>query len=375
MKKVLSFLFISTLFLLCSCSDDTPKLDDRISSTSTIGQYDDKELHLVFNLLDSLNSTFVSQSCIGHSSRGFWGKAGRIFVSKLADQAGKKCGTYAGRWAGAAVGSLGGPGTACVGYLAGSYLGGTIGYIVVSAAAEAAYDCAGLAMIAPGHMYLRFNTNINLSCCVFTLDTLSHYSRTYTNDIYKPIEDVIISKPTLNMASYLTYDSIGFIHNSIMCSINKNQEDYRSINGEPNVAELYDDVVVCLKNCGYDVEIFEMDATLRDSMIECAKWFGLLAYNGYYKEGMSIDEYIDAQCAYMKNKCLLTDDEISLYRNFDVKIVEKCNELSLDEIDRYADELNSLIIATDVSPELRVEMALAAQAAINSALCWNQGMD
>lgn len=305
---------------------------------------------------------------MGHSSRS---RFGLKLVSKLADEAGQKCGTIAGRWAGSAIGSFGGPGTACLGYLAGGYVGGLVGYVGASAIADRIFDCAGLSMVLPDEMLFKYNSQINVSVCIAALDT-TFYSLC-SDDIDKPVDDVIISGPIIedNAINYLPYDSIGFHHNSIMYSINHNRDTY-ILNGEPNIEKIYDDIISYLKGGGYDVGAFEIDATVRNSMIECIKWFGYLAYNEYYKKGISINEYVDAQCKYMQTTCLLTTDEILLYKNFDVEIVKKCDELSIEEIDNYAIELNNLIMTADVSPELRVDMALAAQAAINSALCWNQ---
>lgn len=91
-----------------------------------------------------------------------------------------------------------------------------------------------------------------------------------------------------------------------------------------------------------------------------------------FQEGSCVEDLIDVQCEYLKNKCLLTDDEVELYKEFTCRVAVLCSDMSEEEIHDYANELNTIIQESNLPQEIKEEIAASALTTINSALCWQQ---
>lgn len=372
MKTTVYFAIISFIFLFSSCAEDPQfKIQgDTDYSVELLSKYNESELTMVYSALDSLNQSLIRKNRV---SRGF----SKLFMVRLADQAGRRGGQWIGPRAGAAIGSLGGPGTACVGYLAGDLIGGFLGDVVASAFVDCMLDCHGYTMVAPNAMMFKADYGIKVAAFIERAMLDSMYMD--QNNNIMPLDFIgntgdnggtVSNNPSLMISQYALHDSLGYYHNSFMVSVNHNKNTY-ILNGKPNIDKLYDDVLLSLMASGYDINSFKNDPELRHLMIEMLQSFGELGYRGV-AEGMSLEQYVEAQCDYLQSNCLLTDEEISIYKNFDVKVVEACSTLSEEDIHEYSTALNDLLNNAEISHELRINLAIGAQAAVNSALCWNQ---
>lgn len=372
MKTTVFFAIVSFILLFSSCAEG-PELTLQGDTNYSIQQqpkYDVSELNKVYSALDSLNRSITCKSNVSRGVR-------RMFMVKLADQAGRRGGQWIGRTAGASLGSLGGPGTACVGYLAGNLIGGFVGDVVSSAFVDCLLDCYGYTMVAPNSMLFKADYGIQVATFIERAMLDSVFMNQNVNimplDFVENIGDIdgIDNSGTVsNTPMIVVHDSLGYYHNSFMVSVNHNKNAY-IFNGKPNIDRLYDDVLLRLMESGYDVSQFKNNFELRSLMIEMIQTFGELGFRGV-AEDMSLTQYVEDQCVYLQSNCLLTDEEISIYKNFDVKIVETCSTLSEEDIHNYSTELNELLDNAEISHELRVNLAIGAQAALNSALCWNQ---
>ncbi len=377
MKTTVFFVIASLSLLFLSCAEE-PQAKLQSETNYSIGQgtkYDISELDMVYSALDSLNRSVTCKSKSSRSVR-------RLFMVKLADQAGRRGGQWIGRATGASIGSLGGPGTACVGYLAGNVIGGFVGDVVSSALVECILDSYGYAIVAPNTMLFKADYSIQVSSFIERAISDSVYMARYTNimplDYVENIGDVdeidnggtISILPSMISQYVVVHDSLGYYHNSFMVSVNQNKDMY-ILNGKPDINRLYDDVLLRLMERGYDISVFMNNFELRNFMIEMIQTFGELGYRGVAEE-MPLNQYVEAQCEYLRSNCRLTDEEISIYKSFDVKIVETCSTLSEDDIYNYSTALNELLDNAEISHELRINLAIGAQAAVNSALCWNQ---
>lgn len=375
MKKVLFLSVLFFAFITISCSEE-PAMDNKTYETNLDCNL--QKLNVVFNSLDSLNAKYPSQISRGVPKRK---RICRDYLD-LADEAGGVCGRYVGRWIGTAIGSAtAGPAGACIGYVWGWKAGQVAGYIGASAAAKKYFDCAGLAEIVRPGMFPRYNSKINVSR-FFRHYIDEEYVRLYMTDSMFPedtsitllSDDLIHSGDVGELLQVLPVseemiikcDSIGYYHNWLMAYFEDNAGQYVK-NSEPDLEKIYDYIVAFLTEAGFDDDgIFE-NMDLRNKIISIYSNLGLMALNSN-----TVDDYLNLQYLYMSGDCQISQDDIELYKNFDVKIIKKCNELSLDEIESYAEELNKIISNADVSSQLRVDLAFSAQAAINTAICWHE---
>ena len=83
------------------------------------------------------------------------------------------------------------------------------------------------------------------------------------------------------------------------------------------------------------------------------------------------DEFINEQCNYLKTNCYLQETEINLYRDYSVKLYNKCSTLDDIQIENYSKDLNILIDNSNVSQSQKEELSRTADLTINSALYWN----
>ena len=63
--------------------------------------------------------------------------------------------------------------------------------------------------------------------------------------------------------------------------------------------------------------------------------------------------------------------EVDLYRDYNVKLYNKCSTLSDSQIENYSKDLNILIDNSHVSQNQKEKLSQTADLTINSALYWN----
>lgn len=337
MKNLLFLPFALILLVVTSCSnEDEPVVASE--ATTSIESVSNVAFDNFMLSVDSLNTAYTFPV-----SRGFWGECGKT----LADQAGRAGGRVLGRWLGSAIGAAAAnPALACIGYLGGQYVGGIVGYAAASAAADVLLCSAGYPSTPSGGMKLIVDYNIRPSALI------------NTNPISRGVE--IDSR----------CDSIGYYHNYVMVKINQNKDKYIS-NGNLDMDLLYDDVIRFFKEVGVYSDPLANNDLVKVEMKKTSKDLALLTLqNAQNRE--SEEQLINLQCDYLKRRCMATPEELSVYKDFTLSVAKKCSELSELEIHRYANDLNSVIFKSQLSPTLKEEVAISAMTTINSSLCWQQ---
>lgn len=336
--KNLFFLPFALMLLVCtSCSnDDIPSAStEQPTSIETVCNVDFDNFMLS---VDSLNATYVTSA-----SRGFWGECGKT----LADQAGRAGGRFLGRWLGTAIGAAtANPALACIGYVGGQYVGGIVGYAAASAAADLLLCSAGYPSASSGNMQLIVDYNI------------------------RPSELAEVNPTSRSAEIDSRCDSIGYYHNYVMLRVNQNKTKYIS-NGSLDMNILYDDIIIFFKEVGVYAEPLANNDLVKAEIKKSSEDLALLTLQNIQNAGTE-EQLIDLQCNYLKNRCLVSSEELYVYKDFTLSVAKKCSELSEAEIHRYANDLNVLIAESQLSPELKEEVAMSAMTTINSSLCWQQ---
>lgn len=273
----LSFIFF---LFLCSISLSSCSPDSQYATSSPMLNVvqEDSAMNELLDSIDALNAKYPSIQ-----TRGAFLSGGLV---GLADAAGWAAGGAVGRWAGGAAGSIGGPATAVLG----AFVGGRVG----------PYVCTFLASGAA-----------NFAC--------SRLSSRATLNEAKEFQLVsIISNE----------DSIGFYHNYMMTELNKNREKYVSSDSiDYNL--IYEDIVKYLYEIGkYDEAL--KNPIVKNNIINHVK--SICDISEKYKLNPNSDEFISAQCNYLRNKCFLQEEEVKSYRDFNIKLYKKCSALSDDQL-------------------------------------------
>ncbi len=387
MKKVLILLVILSGFIICSCSDDNSILSENVNQPQSIQNNNVRNLKKVFNDLETLNSAYSHKA-----SRGWQPNYPKICRDKvdLADMLGEKCGNYLGRWAGTAIGSsTAGPLGACIGHVWGWRIGGVIGHIGASAVVKKYFNCAGLAMKVP-NAELLFNNDIRVASAITEwaeLELAAPDNNEKVDDdrviddgkfvgLYSFTPDDIINDGIHNESGWgymplilndiEACDSLGYYHNEVMITFEKDDVNYIK-DGQPDIDKIYNYIAWYMRDKNMDTYALTENIMFKNkalSFYEDVINLAMMEYN-------SFDEYVEVQCTYMKNMGL-SDEEILMYKEFDVEVARTCMDLTDIEIKNYAIQLNDILMNADVTSTQRVDLARGAQAAINSVLFWNQ---
>jgi lipoprotein len=335
MKKLIIISAIFSIVTLGSCTNEEPAIDnvhtDITNQTSDISSF---ECFMVS--VDSVNTKYV-----GDSSRGFLSSIAKT----AADKGGRLAGQFAGRWIGGSIGAAAGnPATACIGYLAGQKVGGIVGYALASAIAD----------MMMSEYAIRTNT-------IQDLELKADYN-------IKPSE--MISLKSRSAEDDLQCDSIGYYHNYVMVQVSKNRQRYY-IDGSLDINLLYDDIIKFFKEVGVYSEFYADNKDIKRELLERVNQLALISYQ-CDKKSTTNEELVNLHCQYLKEKCLLTDEELRVHRDLTLSIANTCTRLSENEIHAYATELNNVIKESDLSQEAKIEVAVSASTTINCALCWQQ---
>jgi hypothetical protein len=84
------------------------------------------------------------------------------------------------------------------------------------------------------------------------------------------------------------------------------------------------------------------------------------------------EAYINRQANILTTECLLDNETINQFREFDADLAISCAQLSTLELSSYSQDLNTVISTADLTIEDKTEFALSAQIVINSTLCWRE---
>lgn len=278
----------------------------------------------VSELIDSINHLNIKYPSMV-SRGGFWSGG---FVG-LADMAGSAAGGAIGGWAGGAIGSAGGPGGAIVGHLVGRKVGPFVCCFLASGVAQ----------------------------------MICHVQRK------TPDYDIIHKKFEL-IYVISDNDSIGYFHNEMMGKIANNRARYEQ-SGTLNYNLMYQDITNYLREKG------QYDDALDNPLVKFQiinKIKGICEISKKYESEPISEDFIDAQCEYLKTECNMTDSDIKLYKDFTVALYNKCSSLPDAQVENYSKELNQTIKNSKVSESVKERLEKTADLTINSSLCWKKNL-
>ncbi len=316
MRKKLYLVISLVIFVVfvSSCSSDSQfavSISDKNVSQEEIAMN---------NLLDSievLNAKYPSSH-----TRGSFFSGGAV---GLADAAGWAAGAGIGRWVGGAAGSLGGPATAVLG----AFVGGRVG----------PYVCTFLASGAANFLCSR-----------------------------KFLRSATVDEKDFQFVGLVTNeDSIGYYHNIMMTKLNEDKNKYVSLSDSVDYGLIYQDIANYLREIGRYDEILE-DSCVKENIINQIKSICLISEK--YKTSSDCEELVAEQCNYLKDKCTLPENDIKTYRDFSVRLYNKCISLPNGQLEDYSKDLNVIIEKSTVSTPVKRELSLSADLTINSALYW-----
>ncbi len=314
-KTSMSILLLCCVFFISSCSSDEQNI---LANTEPNISQEEIAMQNLIDSIDALNEKYPSVQ-----TRGAFVTGGAV---GLADAAGWAAGAGIGRWVGGAAGSLGGPATAVLG----TFIGGKVG----------PYVCTFLASGAANALCSRSST------------------RAVSSNHLEPQLVYVVSNE----------DSIGYYHNCMMTELYNNRDKYYTCTGSVDFDLMYQDIVQYLKIIGKYDEALD-NAVVKADIINQIK--SICSISEKYQFNPEDDEFINEQCNYLKASCYLQDAEVNLYRDYSVKLYNKCSTLSEGQIENYSRDLNILIDNSNVSLKQKEELTLTADLTINSALYWN----
>ncbi len=322
MKKLFVFLLaVISLTLTIGCSTEDFPFNSQPEHSKNALSYN-VEFQNILHEIDSINVLYDKPS------RGSF-KNG--FSVTVADNLGALCGKGIGRWVGGAIGSLAGnPFTTA----AGAIIGSKVGPYVVSAVAS------GIANALTSEVRSEQNKSLSVN-----------YSFAFSDNLNSQM------------------DSIGYYHNLCMVQIQKNHSKYTT-KGVVDTHMIYDDIVAYYKSIGiYDpiLENIEVKNFIVTELTNMGK-----SSTQCYLGKISENKLIEIHTEYLKSKVGLTDEEITIHKDFGTKIALQCSRLEVKEIQNYAKDVNKVIETSKLNKELKTELATNAQFIVNSSLCWQQ---
>lgn len=323
MKHV--FCLLTVALCLCAFNSCTQN-DENVEAVQEVPQVKSFEYQNLMCSIDSLNAVYLANVSTS-PTRGLFGYIFKGGVEKVADNAGRVVGSYIGRNLGCAVGFLGSPIASVAGYLIGRKVGSVAGSVLASYGAS----------------------------CLFS-DTRACTEPDSCNfDYYLPTD------------ASTTMDSIGYYHNLAMTELSKNSAKYYDENGELDYELIYDDCVEILKEHGFDDNGAYQNADLRKEVISYAK--EAVAVSADCKdEKISEDEYQLKLADGMRKKGV-PEEEVVVFSDFAVKVVNTTNYLPLEIRKQYADDVNSMIATSSLESSMKEEMRSTTNMIVNSSIC------
>lgn len=353
-----------TIFALCcSCSDSENEmiLSSNCNVISSQTAYslesepynsDEVAFEEFIQNLDSLNLIYSDSITI---SRGGGSEITKNAAIVAADLVGEKAGAYGGKWLGSVLcAGSGNPVVVALGYFGGKKVGSILGYSFASALTKYVLDRSLLESSYP--MITGFVADCSLKPSVIQRQRMELDSSLY----YDIPEDLITQS-----------DSIGYYHNLIMCEIDRNRHNLMT-NGEIDADKLYDFIVEYL----YLRKIVPFEFFYNRDIRAGFKDLGQTALNVSWKaygNGYSIEYVTSSHSTILKNKYRLDPNtEFPYYRRINNLVINQCCQMQIPQIKSYAHELNTLILNSNMSLELKEEALYNCQFSVNSSLCWNQ---
>lgn len=170
--------------------------------------------------------------------------------------------------------------------------------------------------------------------------------------------------------SDLRCDSLGYYHNYVMVRVNQNKQKYLT-GGKLNMSLLYDDIMEFMAEVGIYSEPLTNNELVKTEVRNMCKELAVITLNNKESNGTN-QELVDGLCDCLEDNYMYTASEISFFKNFTASVAETCSNLSISEINSYANDLASTIRNSNIPTDFKYEIAVTATTTINSALCWVQ---
>lgn len=341
-----SLLFVALLLMSCMLGCDSADDIEAVESNPSVIP-DTVALSLFNDKLIELNDEFQQKMPYENiETRGFWKSCLSTAAGSAIDAAGGVAGKYIGRYAGAAVGSLtANPMGTFVGYIGGAYAGRKVGSFLTSVVWDMAVTVyvAQHVKNAPSRI-VQYDGDSNIRLSV--LGTV----------------DPITSRMLTSRA-----DSIGFLHNKIMCKVHEyyvlqNRTEFDFDKFYAFVRPLLESELKISINIHRDFLQYEnlklFLARLYDLVLKCLE------------DDTIVPKFIDEVKNLMCDHYPLTAVDKGMFESVIMPVAEKLSNLSVYDTHAYASSLQDLIKESAMSGGDKVDVGCASMILINSALIW-----
>lgn len=342
MKKVL---FIKIIFLASICFSFTScnnKEDIVSNSTSLIKDVRVCNQEAFWNSFDSINAIYCNKETnecakltrlelkpvITGEMTTF--KMNNFVGGKIADQLGKVAGGWCGKWAGGALGSLtGNPAITVLGVWGGRRIGQVTGAILCSYLAQK-YLC----------------TKHNISARIISLN--------------------------LNSGNiYVDNDSMGIIHNKILCTLTKQDAKYSLPNNQIDCDLVYKDCIDLLKQQGIYNDTIALDCDYKADLINFCKnsapWIA-----SCYEGKISGNDVLEKGAETLQNSFNVSDEDIKELKKVCKGTINNNSKKTPQQINNYANDVSSLIQNNhSLNEKEKANISSSLSVGLNSSLYWD----
>lgn len=336
MKKIIFIAFTLFAIFLSSCTSNN---DIEITEHKDLSI---NEYTSFLNKIDSINSLYTPKS---HTLKagGLLNYVLKNKAEKVADTGGNVVGGWIGKYLGTAVGTaMANPVVAASGYVIGRSVGRTVGGILASYACKLFID-----------YHMSHNNILKVP-----------YQLEANSSIKDSIPYYIPEKQNLT-----TEDSLGYIHNHIIDSLECNKEEYMA-NGGINYDLLYLRCVKYAKCYGVDCDSITNNEEFKQAIIRYCKEISNLACKAENEE-ITFSQYGEGATNLLKAHGI-SEEIVSLFNDYILKVADTSEQLSEEQQKQYANELFQAIDNSKLSTELKNEAETSTNMMINSSIYWKQ---
>lgn len=226
--------------------------------------------------------------------------------------------------------------------------------------------------VPEGQMILAYDNSIKVS----EMEDMAKRSDDDIIIIGGPINPTLIvfpddPTPVFPVRESIHPDSMGYYHNSVMVMINQIKGSYSGLFGYALVDAVLNDIVDSYTQLGYDFSNEATDSEVHSQLVSIASEIAQISVNCYYMR-LPLRDGIQEMRDYIRIETQFSDSNDDYYDDFLANVLAKCQSLTVSQIHEYAEDLNNLLINSDMPDETRVELGYIAESAINSSLCWMQ---
>lgn len=342
-SAIIVFAIIS-LFVSCTNSSEMDILDNTQYITYNCSD-PLEDFNQQLNLYNQ--NIFNNQVFDSIQTRGFGNECLSAAAGSAADSAGGFVGKHIGKYIGGAIGSLSAnPLGTFVGYIGGRYVGKYIGSVLTSAVWNIAV--------------VKFIHSCNNS-------QLNYFKCAYNADFNIKVSEICVNNTNSIFSLTEKTDSLGHYHNILMNKLNNsNLLDYSN---EFDFDKLYDIIRPLIEEQLNVIINIHEDKLQYDTL----KAFLTKFYNEVYQHlnhKANLNEFCNRIKILIKQLYPLTEQDEYIMDSVISPTAQNLQNLSISQIHEYSKGLNNLILDSDLSDEMKTEIAYHSQILINSALIW-----